>query len=259
MLQRISGRMPQTQSICKATLKLKSSMGVTSASGTLDESKVWTCSCNESTVSQFSCFKSLKKMSKQWQVVDENGELVDDDDTSSIGSDWSFMRFDNDFGSQSRSHSVSGDASLLNSPAESPQVGSRSRSTEYKRHPSLPNSMDPPIRGDPATRPSATSVRAIAGNHPITTGLLRPVTGNSTVPELRKSVSYGLEISRKVVSRSNITMHANRRHRHRNTLNVDDQHAKCLRRGPQISNAFQRRQVQLAAGGQYPQPRHGAK
>jgi chromatin remodeling complex protein RSC6 len=195
-------------------------------------------------------------MSKHWQVVDENGELVDEDDSSSIGSDWSFMRVNSDFGSCSRANSVSGDCSSSVSSLDGGlRPESRSQSVKETRRSSLPNSIDPPVHEDPATRLSATSVRAVARNRSTTTGLVRPdaAASGSVVRGMKKSPNLNMFLSHKVASRWNCAVHANRRHR--NTLNVDEQHAKCLRRGAQISHAFQRRQVQLAAGGQIPQIR----
>ena len=191
-------------------------------------------------------------MSKQWQVIDENGELLDEDDNSSIGSDWSFVRLNSEQESADRPRSVSGDASSLYHSAGDRRPDCRFRSVERERDASLPNSMDPPIQDDPTALPSATSVRAVTRSRSTTTGLLRSggATSGSTLCGFKKSSSPNAAMPRKVACRWNSAVHANRRHHQRNTLNVDQTHAKCLRRGAQVSQAFQRKQVHLAAGGQ---------
>lgn len=180
-------------------------------------------------------------MSKQWQVVDEHGDVVDQDDTSSIGSDWSFMQLDGNSPSPSRSPSPT------NILRFSPVPDAEDSSQVERRHPSLPNSLDSPIRQDPDDRPVATAAaRPVARAHR---------TNQAIADHIEKSILPDPVESRQASARWN----AVNRHRrsHRSNQNVDAQRAKCLRRGPQTSTGFQRKQVRLMSGGQVPQKRSG--
>lgn len=199
----------------------------------------------------FSSFlTSLTKVSKPWQVIDEDGNVIenDEDEVSSIGSDWSFMQPDGEL--QPRSLSESPHV-LVDTPSSGRRSLNRSPNSGRLRQSSLPNSLDSPIRPDEDTQAMVTASRPV--------GLSRSARAKGTVHS--GSMLYATRgspnpaQSRQVSARWNGAAHASRRKSHRNTLNVDHQHAKCLRRGTQISRSYQRKQVFLLSGGQLPQAR----
>ncbi|TPP63169.1 hypothetical protein FGIG_07419 [Fasciola gigantica] len=199
----------------------------------------------------FSSFlSSLTKLSKPWQLVDEHGNVVEseDDDVSSISSDWSFMQPDGEFHPRSRSESPH---ILIDTPNSSRRSLNRSPNSGRFRQQSLPNSMDSPIRPCTDTQAMATT------NRP--NGLSRSARAKGTVRSgslaCDSRTSPNPVQSRQAGTRWNGAAHASRRKGHRNTLNVDPQHAKCLRRGAQNSRSYQRKQVFLLTGGQLPQAR----
>ncbi|KER22930.1 hypothetical protein T265_09063 [Opisthorchis viverrini] len=185
----------------------------------------------------------LSSLSKQWQVVDEHGDVVDDDETSSIDSDWSFMQLDDGSNLSNRSRSPTGT-----------ETSSRSLSRD-ERHFGFPNSLDSPVRQDPNDRPVSRSARSAqpAVAHPRGATAAALVGADQTT---RGVVRPNPVESRQVAARWNAAVHVNGRRSHRTKQNVDAQRAKCLRRGAQVTTGFQRIQVRLMSGGQLPQGRN---
>ncbi|CAH8462504.1 unnamed protein product [Dicrocoelium dendriticum] len=202
-------------------------------------------------------FFGLTKINKQWQVVDEHGDVVDQDDNSSTTSDWSLMRLDSDFGSCGQSRSISPVASSLSNTSDDDSTSTTEGIAPTESHrSSLPNSMDSPVRPDPADCSSvrASRVQCTAGH---SSRLAYPRGTSATLASLYSKPDYPDPVeSRHSSARWNAAVHANRRRSHRTNQNVDAQRAKCLRRGPKINSGFQRRQVSLMAGGQLPQGRN---
>ncbi|KAF6777600.1 hypothetical protein AHF37_02639 [Paragonimus kellicotti] len=194
-------------------------------------------------------------MSKQWQVVDEHGEVVDQDDASSIASDWSMMQLESDTESTSRPRSPAPDHV---SPFGTPSITPGSPQNESRRYPSLPNSLDSPVRQDPNDRSSIIPTRWITVGRPTCSASARHnICLPYNIPNRVHKTDFPDPVeSRQMAARWNSAIHANRRRSQRSNQNVDTQHAKCLRRGAQISSGFQRRQVRLLSGGQLP---HGRK
>lgn len=173
-------------------------------------------------------------MTRQWQVVDESGELIDQDDASSVASDWSVMYADEEEGNSSRSHSPS--------------------MTKSRSHVSLPNSLDSPVRPDPEVHPSAVAAGFLDASSS------KKLRRQHAVAAERASVIHHLNLpdpadSRQAATRWNAVTHIKGKHSRRSTLNVDTQRAKCLRRGAQKASGFQRIQVSLMPGGKLPQGR----
>ncbi|VDP80119.1 unnamed protein product [Echinostoma caproni] len=197
----------------------------------------------------------MSKVSKPWQMIDEHGDIVENadhddvDEVSSISSGWSFMQPDGEFDTQSRSDSPH---ILIDTPQSSRRSLNRSPNSGRLRHQSLPNSMDSPVRPDTDAQAMSGSTRPVGLSRSA-----RRVKG----PERADSVACvtrGLPNpvqSRQMNARWNGATHVSRRKAIRNTLCVDSQHAKCLRRGAQTSRSYQRKQVALLAGGQLPQAR----
>ncbi|KAA0188225.1 hypothetical protein FBUS_07535 [Fasciolopsis buskii] len=140
---------------------------------------------------------------------------------------------------------------LVDTPSSGRRSLNRSPNSGRLHQPSLPNNLDSPIRPDEDTQAMATATRPV--------GLSRSTRVKGTVhSDFLVRVTKGSPNpaqSRQVSARWNGAAHASRRKSHRNTLNVDPQHAKCLRRGTQISRSYQRKQVFLLSGGQLPQAR----
>ncbi|CAH8594544.1 unnamed protein product [Schistosoma turkestanicum] len=193
-------------------------------------------------------------MMKAWQLVDINGEVINEEDVSSAGSDWSFMQFDPDDGYPSRPHSVAGrrSESLVEYKSRSPSANSDSNC--YSSHCSLERYTEPPVRSknhkksknkdSPGnTMMSVTSKTEILKSHP--RNGLRP-------GHIHQSSTRNSNGTRHMLARWNACRNQNNHH---SNLCVDTQRSKCLRRGPLINHGFQRRQVRLANGGHIPHQR----
>lgn len=205
-------------------------------------------------------FFGLSKVNKQWQLVDEHGDVIDQDDNSSTTSDWSLMRLDSDLGSCGRSRSISTAASSLRDLSTTSDGDSTSTTdgiTPTGGHrSSLPNSMDPPVRSYP-TAGSSEHASRIQGTTNHSSRLVHPRGASSTLASLSPGLDYPDPVEFCHSSaRWNASVHVNRRRSHRSNQCVDAQRTKCLRRGPMVNSGFQRKQVSLMSGGQLPRGRN---
>ncbi|KAF8560688.1 hypothetical protein P879_06683 [Paragonimus westermani] len=164
------------------------------------------------------------------------------------------MQLESDTESASRPRSPAPDHV---SPFNTPPITPGSSHSESRRYPSLPNSLDSPVRQDPNDRSSITATRRIIVTRPSVSVPGRPnLCLPYDVPNRAHKTDFPDPVeSRQMAARWNATMHANRRRSQRSNQNVDTQRAKCLRRGAQTSSGFQRKQVRLLSGGQQPQGR----
>ncbi|CAH8667679.1 unnamed protein product [Schistosoma curassoni] len=197
-------------------------------------------------------------MMKAWQLVDINGEVINEEDISSVGSDWSFMQFDRDDGYPSRPHSVAGRQSDTEFEYKSRSPSANSDYNCYSSHCSLDRYNEPPVRSKNANKSSKNKHLSgtIPGNTviPITskTEILKSHPRNGLRPgHIHQSSARNSNGTRQALARWN----ACRKQNNHTNLCVDSQRSKCLRRGPLINHGFQRRQVRMGNGGHIPHQR----
>nr|CAH8872340.1 unnamed protein product [Trichobilharzia regenti] len=196
-------------------------------------------------------------MMRAWQLVDINGEIINEEDVSSVGSDWSFMQFDPDDGYPSRPHSVAGRRSDNETEHHSRSPSAHSDYNCYSSHCSPERYVEPRVK----TKNNDKSIKnkqfpAIVPTNVISrvsskTETLKVHSRNGLRPgHIHQSSNINTNGSRQILARWN----ASRKHNnnHHTNLCVDAQRSKCLRRGPLINHGFQRRQVRLGNGGHVP-------
>ncbi|KAK4475070.1 hypothetical protein MN116_002163 [Schistosoma mekongi] len=197
-------------------------------------------------------------MMKAWQLVDINGEVINEEDVSSVGSDWSFMQFDPEDGYPSRPHSVAGRRPEVEVEYNSRSPSSNSDYNCYDSHCSLEKYTEPAVRSKNTDKSSknkhlpATTPGNQIGRISSKTETLKSHPRNGLRPgHIHQSSTKHSNGSRHVLARWNAC------HKQNNCTNlcVDSQRSKCLRRGAIINHGFQRRQVRMGNGGHIPHQR----
>lgn len=189
-------------------------------------------------------------MTMRWQLVDLNGELVDEDDTSSISSDWSFMQYEFADKIPLRSHSADGRISNRDYSSDSSHVTSTGKNYDCAGK----QDNDHNSFASNSACKSRNQNNSLNGNHVTNKSIHTRSASTTTWSASPRSVAW-LSGPNPVKSRR-ATRRWNANHkRNRTNMNVDIQHAKCLRGGTMINHGFQRHQIRMGNGGQYPQRR----